>query len=207
MFLPWALIAAGFAILIISLVVYFLQPTPPHAQSVNITSAPSSVRPSAQSIADYTVAPYLPKYLTIPSLGIDNTRVIPLGLLNNNQIATPDNIYDVGWFKQSATPGQQGAMFIYGHISSWTAEGIFYNLHKLQPGAQVTIVRGDNTHFIYQVVSSKIYPYNKVDMKTVLAPVDPGIPGLNLMTCAGKVIAGTSEFNERLVMFTKLIKG
>ena len=29
--------------------------------------------------------------------------------------------------------------------------------------------------------------------------------GLNLMTCTGEAIAGTSEFNERLVVFTSLV--
>ena len=89
-------------------------------------------------------------------------------------------------------------MFIYGHVSSWTADGVFYNLHKLKAGDNIVITRGDNTSYTYTVIKSRIYPYNNVPMNTVLAPVNSDMPGLNLMTCTGSVIKGTSEFNERL---------
>jgi len=174
--------------------------------SVSATPAPSSVKPSTSAIVNYSVAPTLPKYITIPAIGIDNTRVIQLGLMSNGQIATPDNIYDTGWYKNSAKPGQPGAMFIYGHVSSWTADGVFYNLKKLTPGDDITITRGDNTTFTYQVIKSKVYAYNNVDMHAVLSPINPNKPGLNLMTCTGEVIKGTSEFNEREVVFTSLVR-
>jgi LPXTG-site transpeptidase (sortase) family protein len=125
--------------------------------------------------------------------------------MKSGQIAVPDNIYDTGWYDGSSKPGQPGAMFIYGHVSSWTADGVFYNLKKLKTGDQIIVTRGDNTTFTYQVSLTKIYPYNNVDMNTVLAPVNPAKPGLNLMSCTGQVIKGTSEFNERLVVFTSLI--
>ena len=43
-------------------------------------------------------------------------------------------------------------------------------------------------------------------MSQVLSPVNPTKPGLNLITCTGQVISGTSEFNERLVVYTSLVK-
>jgi LPXTG-site transpeptidase (sortase) family protein len=114
-------------------------------------------------------------------------------------------IYDAGWYNASAKPGQDGAMFIYGHVSSWQANGAFYNLKKLTAGDTITITRGDNATFTYKVVSSKIYPKDDVDMNAVLAPVDASKPGLNLMTCTGTVIKGTSEFSDRLVVFMSLV--
>jgi LPXTG-site transpeptidase (sortase) family protein len=167
-------------------------------------AAPASKKPAAQAVASYTVAPDLPKYIAIPAIKLANTRVRQLGL-KNNQIATPDNIYDAGWYNASAKPGQDGAMFIYGHVSSWQANGAFYNLKKLTAGDTITITRGDNATFTYKVVSSKIYPKDDVDMNAVLAPVDASKPGLNLMTCTGTVIKGTSEFSDRLVVFMSLV--
>ncbi len=126
--------------------------------------------------------------------------------MSNGAIGVPDNIYETGWYDGSSRPGQVGAMFIYGHVSSWTANGIFYNLKKLQPGDGITITRGDNTTYTYKVVASKVYPYNAVDMNAALSPIDKTKPGLNLMTCTGQVIKGTSDFNERLVVFTSLVQ-
>lgn len=129
---------------------------------------------------------------------------MPLGLLKDGEMATPNNIYDTGWYTASSKPGQAGAMFIYGHVSSWQANGVFYNLKKLKPNDRIIISRGDDARYIYKVVSSTVYPYNHVDMQAVLSPVTAGLPGLNLMTCTGPLIGGTGEFSQRLVVFTSL---
>jgi LPXTG-site transpeptidase (sortase) family protein len=180
------------------------EPKPP-PDALTSRSAPSSAEPSPQAIANYTVPSLHPKYIAIPSIDVGNSRVRELGLTSGGAIATPDNIYDAGWYDRSSLPGQKGAEFIYGHVSSWTAHGIFYDLKKLKAGDNVVVTRGDNKKFTYRVVSTKIYPYKKVDMNQVLRPVSAGEPGLNIMTCTGRIIKGTSEFSERLVVFTKLV--
>ena len=209
-YFSWLLVATGIVGLCLSLVIYMNQPRPPvlvnnKVKSVDVSPAPSSVKPKASTIASYSVPANNPKYIAVPAIGITNTPVLKLGLLKGGAIATPDNIFETGWYDGSSLPGQAGAMFIYGHVSSWTADGIFYNLHKLVPGDKVIITTGNNTIYTYQVVVSRVYPYTSVPMNTVLSPISPTTPGLNLMTCTGKVIPGTSEFNERLAVFTKLI--
>jgi sortase (surface protein transpeptidase) len=92
-------------------------------------------------------------------------------------------------------------MLIDGHISSWTARGVFYGLKELKPGDALQIVRGDGVIFNYLVVKSQTYPASNVDMAAALTPVTPGTPGLNLISCSGDVIPGTSNFNERIVVF------
>ena len=166
-------------------------------------SSPSSVTPSAGAVASYAVAPDHPKYIDIPAIRVPTTRIMQLGLTRSNEIAVPLNIHDAGWYNHSAKPGQPGAMFIYGHVSSWQARGVFYNLKKLKPGDLVKVTDGANRTFVYKVIGSKTYPYNAVNMDEVLSPADSR-PGLNLMTCAGRIVKGTSEFNERLVVFTSL---
>ncbi len=199
------LIIAGLAGMATSLVLHQRQPKPPQIISLNNAPAPSSVKPKPEAVASYSVPPNDPKYIAIPAISLSNTPVLKLGLLTSGAIATPSNIYETGWYNGSARPGQAGAMFIYGHVSSWTANGIFYNLKKLAPKDQITITRGDNKTYTYQVVSTRTYAYNNVDMGQVLAPVVANTPGLNLMTCTGQLIKGTSEFNQRLVVFTKLV--
>lgn len=203
-FFAWGLIAAGMAGLLGAGWLYVRQPPVPKVPAAALADAPSTDRPDQQTINNYSVAPDLPKYIEIPAAGVPKTRVLHLGLLKNHAIATPDNIFDTGWYEKSAKPGQTGAMFVYGHVSSWLADGIFHDLQKLKRGDIVDITRGDGKKFTYEVTSTKTYPHDKVDMQRVLSPDDPHRPGLNLMTCAGHVIAGTSEFSERLVVFTRL---
>jgi LPXTG-site transpeptidase (sortase) family protein len=205
--IAFGLIAFGvlLAIVAVALFIHHAHMTPkPPAGALTSRSAPSSVKPSSQAVASYTVSAYKPKYLAIPAIGIDKTRVFQLGLTPSGAIAVPDDIYDTGWYDGSSLPGQPGAMFIYGHVSSWTADGVFYSLKQLKPGDKVVITRGDNKVFTYHVVSTKVYPYNHVNMNRVLSPIQSDKPGLNLMTCTGQVIKGSSEFNERLVVFTSL---
>jgi sortase (surface protein transpeptidase) len=204
---PWLFVTLCIMLAAVVAVSYFYNhsnramPAPPSRDNGVM---PSSVKPSPHVVADYSVAPDQPKYITIPAISSQQTRIRQLGLTKDNRMAAPNNIYDAGWYKQSSRPGQAGAMFIYGHVSSWQAYGAFYNVKKLQPGDSITVTRGDDKAFTYKVVATKTYPYDKVDMNAVLSPVNGSITGMNLMTCTGKIIKGTSEFDQRLVVFTTL---
>jgi len=126
-------------------------------------------------------------------------------LATDGAIATPANIYDTGWYTGSALPGTPGASLIDGHISSWTAKGVFYGLNNLQPGDQLQIVRGSGQIITYTVVKKQTYADTNTDMSTALSPAVAGTPGLNLISCYGKVKPGTNEFDQRIVVFTKQV--
>ncbi len=163
-------------------------------------TAPSAIKPAARLVANYVVAPALPRYLIIPKLNV-NARILSAGVNAQGALETPDNVYDTAWYDQSAQPGQLGAMLINGHISSWTAHGVFYGLGSLQPGDSVDVRSGNGAIFTYKVVKTQIYDADNVDMTTAMASVNTSKPGLNLISCTGDVIPGTSEFNERIIVF------
>jgi LPXTG-site transpeptidase (sortase) family protein len=165
---------------------------------------PSTVRPTSQAISQYVVAPDLPRYLKIPKLNI-SARVLQVGLTASGAVGTPSNVFDTAWYTGSATPGQPGATLIDGHVSSWTTHGVFYNLKQLVVGDNIQIIRGDGTVINYQVVKAQTYNINNVDMKAALSPVTAGKSGLNLITCTGQVEKGTSQFNQRIVVFAQQI--
>lgn len=210
--IAWLLIAIGLAALLLAGVIYVRRtgdvppPLPQQLVAPGETAAPVPVaKPSAKAVADYKVAPTLPKYISIPAIGVSKARVLSLGLTSDNAITVPTNGYDTGWYNGSAKPGQAGAMFIYGHVAGWNEGGVFYNLKKLKPGDTITVTRGDNTTYTYRVDSLKVYPATNVDMNTVLSPTDPTKPGLNLMTCVWTIVNGKSEFNSRQVVFSSLV--
>lgn len=174
------------------------------AKQSGSTSVLSSTKPSAATLADYVVAPDLPRYLKIPKLGVD-ARVLSVGVTSTGALATPDNVFDTAWYNESAEPGQPGAVLIDGHISSWTSRGVFYGLKDLVAGDTIQIDRGDGKVFTYKVVKSKTYSASNVDMEAAMTPVVPGTPGLNLISCSGDVIPGTSQFDERIVVFAEQV--
>jgi sortase (surface protein transpeptidase) len=171
--------------------------------SSSSTTALSTVKPSPAVVANYIVAPNLPRYLLIPKLNVD-ARIISVGVNAKGALETPNNVYDTAWYNESALPGEPGAMLIDGHVSSWTAHGVFYGLKTLIAGDIIEVERGDGTLFTYKVVNSQIYNSNNVNMTAAMTTAIPGEPGLNLITCTGDVIPGTSEFNERIIVFAVL---
>ncbi|HEY4964165.1 MAG TPA: sortase [Candidatus Saccharimonadales bacterium] len=165
-------------------------------------TVPSTIQPSTNDLANYIVAPNLPRYLIIQKLGVD-ARVLSVGVNAQGALETPDNVFDTAWYNGSSQPGQPGTMLIDGHISSWTTHGVFYGLNTLKPGDTIELQRGDGTMFTYKVVKTQVYNASNVDMTTAMTPINPSVPGLNLISCTGDVIAGSSEFNERIIVFAE----
>lgn len=167
-------------------------------------AAPSIVKPTPSDFDTYTAPSDLPRYLFISKINV-KAIVRSLGLTKANQIQSPANVYDTGWYNESSKPGLPGAALIDGHLSSWNANGVFYNLKSLKPGDTIQIQRGDGVKITYSVVRSQTYDADKVDTVAMLQPVTPGEPGLNLITCAGDVIKGTNDFSKRIVVFAEQI--
>lgn len=167
-------------------------------------SRPATTPVDGNAIDGYVVAPNLPRVLTIDKLGV-KARIMPLGVTASNKLKAPGNIYDVGWYNASSQPGQPGAMLMDGHVSSWTSDGVFKNIKKLMPGDEIAVERGDGQMFRYRVVKLQAYDEAQTDMHAALKPVVDGKNGLNLITCYGRVRPGTSEFEQRLIVFTEQI--
>jgi LPXTG-site transpeptidase (sortase) family protein len=173
-------------------------------QSTQTTApAPSSSKPAASTIANYTVAPNLPRYIDIPSLKV-HTRVLSEGVDSKGALQVPWNIYDTGWYSSSAQPGQLGAMLIDGHSGIGGLHGSFYELSSLTSGDSITITRGDGQTFTYTVVKVQVVDVDSVNMSSMVVSADPTKPGLNLISCAGEQIPGTDELNQRAMVYAVL---
>lgn len=176
------------------------------AQANNVgTAETDQTKPSQIDMASYRVAPDKPRYLRIAKLDVF-ARVQHLGVNDKNQLKSPYNINDAGWYKDSAVPGNGvGASIVDGHVSGPTQPGVFYGLTRIAIGDEITIERGDGKILTYRVIESKSYPANKLDMSKLLEPKNPAKPGLNLITCTGKINPGTDDYQDRLVVFTEQI--
>lgn len=141
-----------------------------------------------EEVAEYTVPADRPRYLSIPTLGVYNARVITVGLTASKQLQTPANIYDVGWYTGSGKPGQGGTLLIDGHNGGPTKVGVFKRLPELTYGDIITIERGDGEIFNYQVVENESYLLKDANTqmnKMLTSPVS-GKESLSLITCTGE---------------------
>lgn len=164
------------------------------------SATPSTTPVSSSALKSYTVAPDLARYITIPSIGV-HARVLQVGVTTGGALGTPANVFDTAWYTGSAKPGQAGATLIDGHVSSWTSNGVFYNLKKLSAGDQIQVEKGSGEVLTYTVKKVVAYDAGSVDMKTLMTAVDPDRSGLNLITCGGKYDSSSKEFTQRIAVF------
>ncbi|RTK94963.1 class F sortase [Candidatus Saccharibacteria bacterium] len=171
-----------------------------------LTSAPaaqtdsSEKKPSDQAFALHMVDPSEPRYIHISKIGV-KARVTAQGLDRNGALNAPGNVHDVGWYRMSRKPGESGAMLLDSHVSGKTTKGAFYRLKDLRADDQIEVERGDGQTFTYRVVSSVVSDADKTDMRAAMQSIEPGKPGLNLITCTGAFDKATETYAQRLTVF------
>ena len=179
---------------------------PPGLSAKALTADPSVDESpvSQKQIAEYTVPADQPRYVSIPELGIGDTRVFPVGVTANNQLDTPKNISDAAWYTKSAKPGQgYGAVLIDAHNGGISRNGVFAKLGTLERGAHITVERGDGKKFTYRVVSNvsmSLEEVNKTGMQTMMKSAEPDKEGLSLITCDGKWVPKYHQFDRRIMV-------
>ncbi|MCQ2049655.1 MAG: class F sortase [Candidatus Saccharibacteria bacterium] len=146
------------------------------------------VEPTKKEIEEYNVPAENPRYLTIEKLGRFNARVIMVGTKGeNNELAAPNNIFDVGWYEKSGKPGEGKTMILDGHRGGPNEpNGIFNKLETLATGEIIKIERGDGEIFQYKVVENKTYPSNSSDimLDAKESPIE-GEESISIITCVG----------------------
>ncbi|TAL14750.1 sortase [Patescibacteria group bacterium] len=174
--------------------------------SVPLVSADSHVDESTVTSAQvktYTVDAAHPRYITIPSIGLGNTRIYPVSLNSNNLLQAPDNINDAGWYSKSSTPGSGGVILIDGHNQGITKNGAFAKLGTLKSGDKIILQRGDGNTFTYKVVdnqSMSIDEVNATGMTMMGKTAVPGKEALNLITFDGKWVPKLGTFDRRIML-------
>lgn len=158
--------------------------------------------PTEQQIVEWIVAPDKPRYFTIPYLGIYNARIVELGLKGQGEMATPYNIYDVGWYNGSGSvlPGQRGVSVLNAHGGN-LGYGIFRNLPKLPVGETIKIEMGDGRVFTYKVVESvtkELGDDANNYMRTAFTPLNSTGNTITLITCTGDWWQSSQTYSQRL---------
>lgn len=148
----------------------------------------------------------LPSRLHIPKIGVD-AKVQHLGVTRSGNMAAPSNFSDVGWYKLGTIPGKIGSAVISGHEDDAIATpAVFYNLNKLAIGDDVYVTDKNGNRLHFRVVDKKIVPYNLKgpELNAIFTRADKA--RLNLITCAGDWLPSAKTNDQRLVVYTELVK-
>lgn len=155
--------------------------------------------PTQEEVASYTVPANHPRYITIGSLGVIGRMIIPVGLTPAGELGTPNNIFQLGWYEKSGTPGSGKVIVLDGHNGGPNVEGVLKHLDTVPVGAKILIERGDGQSFSYTVTDNKTIPLTEADnyMHTAFTSPVTGKESLTIITCIGEWSSVKSTYLSR----------
>ena len=155
--------------------------------------------PTSTEVAEYTVDADKPRYFSIPTIGLHNARIVEIGIKSSGELATPYNIYDVGWYDNSALPGTNKVAVMDGHSGS-NGIGVFGKLPYISIGALIQVEMGDGRLYTYRVVDTatkKIGDEANAYMAEAFSTPELGKGSLSLITCTGDYLLTQKTFSHR----------
>ena len=155
--------------------------------------------PAAPAAADPLVGPAAPIRIRLAGLGVD-APVVPVGVDERGEMAVPEDVRTVGWYRFGAGPGGRvGSSVLSGHVDDRVqGNGAFYRLAELAAGQEVQIRLADGSELRYLVREVL-----RVDKRQL--PVDQlfardGDPRLTLVTCGGEFDQAAGRFRDNVVV-------
>lgn len=145
-----------------------------------------------------------PKKINIPAINVD-AYIQQVGVDQNKLVAVPDNIYHTGWYVESVIPGQPGLSVIDGHVNGRNKDGIFINLNKLNKSDTFVIIFGNGEVKKFEV--DEVITVKTEESAEILFSQKNGInKQLNLITCGGNFDNKTRQYDQRVIVVSKLIE-
>lgn len=162
-------------------------------------------KPKNKVAAQPEAAPQLqqyPMYLVISKLLV-NAPVEAVGVNDKGEMANPSNLQKVAWYKDGTKPGQKGSVVLAGHTGSPSEIGVLQGVDKLNEGDSLEVRETGGKTSKYQVYKTATYAVGDVPLPEVFAKDDGAY--LNLISCVGKWNSNTNSYDQRLVVYTKLV--
>ncbi len=131
-----------------------------------------------------------PKYLTSSSIMDVAARVdVIKGVeINNPQ---PFGLNNIGWFSESAKPGQPGVAVFTGYVSGSDSTGALRDIRAIKIGDTIKIETGDGKVVPYKVESVQKKTPEEIDFNELKRPISEGKNGLSIVTIKDTVSPGS----------------
>lgn len=178
-------------------------PLPPATATITPLPSATATVPYVTSTPDPFEAAGPVVRLEIPAIGVD-ASVETVGRLPSGQMDVPKLPEDVAWFDESALPGQPAGRpaVIAGHLDSPFGPAVFYELRKLVPGDELAVTYQNGSRYVFEVVDKERYPFDRAPLDKIFGAHRDRM--MNLITCDGAWDRGGANYQQRLVVYTKL---
>ena len=154
--------------------------------------------------------------MLIPRFGVDST-VEPIGLVPGaNQLETPKDPLNTGWYEIYDRPGFGGNAVFSAHVDYYpNIRGPFYNLAKAEAGDEILVELANGQTYTYRVFFKQRFDVASIPIGELIeAPTKPeGAEWITLITCGGRFRAlnpdgsGPGEYLDRDVVIAERVDG
>lgn len=163
----------------------------------------TSMQKPATAIKTRPLPRSLPTRLIIPKIYV-NAPFTQVGLNSDGTMATPYSPEQVGWYKNSPTPGELGPSVVVGHVDYINyGAAVFWNLNKLQPGDLIEVNRADGSIAKFKVTNVQQFPQDSFPTQQVYGNIN--YAGIRLITCGGMWNNQTHHYSDNVVVFGSLV--
>ncbi len=163
----------------------------------------SYYEPTFEQFKSYKVDSDELRYFSARTVDI-NARVFPIDQ-NNGKFVGPQNVYDVGWYRASAKPGNESTTLMVGTIAANNNLGVFRRIGSLKPGDVFLVTMGDGKTHEYRIVTTKYYPNDRINAQELLTPIQPGKESLNVLALTDRYDIRMQQYEASYAVFaTKL---
>jgi hypothetical protein len=140
-----------------------------------------------------------PTGLRIARLGVD-APVNAYGVDENRQMAVPENVTDVGWYKFGPTPGAPGSAVLAAHVDLYgQGPGVFFELQTMDEGDVVEVLYDDGSSAEFRVVARTVYQKDALPLDTIFSR--QGASVLTLITCGGGFSRSSRTYDSNVVVY------
>jgi sortase (surface protein transpeptidase) len=165
-------------------------PPPPAAAAPTVTT-----RDAAPTVVPQRPAPVR---LAVPALGVD-APVEPVGVRDDGQMALPDDVDRLGWYRFGPVPGAEGSAVLAGHVDDADQGlGALAPLRDAEPGAEVVVTDAAGTATRWRVVSREVLEKQALPVDRLFART--GEPRLVLVTCGGPFLPDVGGYRDNVVV-------
>ena len=148
--------------------------------------------------------------LKIPRFKVDSA-IESIGLVaNTNQLDTPRDPHNTGWYNLYDKPGFSGNAVFSAHVDYFpNILGPFNQLSKIDPNDEIVVTMENGLEYRYRVISKQRYNIDDLNMGELIWPTTKpaGAEWITLITCGGRFVktqaSGAGEYLSRDVVIAQ----
>jgi LPXTG-site transpeptidase (sortase) family protein len=140
---------------------------------------------------------FQPEKISLPSLGVDEAEIVPVGLEDNGELEVP-GANGVGWYQFGAgIEGGRGSTVLATHIAYNGRDRVFRDLADTNIGEQIVVER-DGQDVVY--LADSVTQYGKWDLPSDDLLSENSEERLVLITCGGSFNPSLRSYDDNVVV-------